>query len=99
MTAVTSSAVRAHLVRALEAELVGALRGARGVGAGAVAHDLTGFLVPREDSGVDLTPTEQENLRALLRVLHVRLGTWPSVRRTLPLTHDTLAGSWPTAAR
>lgn len=40
----------------------------------------------------DLTPAEQDHVRALLRVLHVRLGTWPSVRRALPLAHDILAG-------
>jgi hypothetical protein len=40
----------------------------------------------------DLTSAEQEHVRTLLRVLHVRLGTWPSVRRALPLAHDVLAG-------
>jgi hypothetical protein len=39
----------------------------------------------------DLTPGEQEHVRALLRVLRVQLGTWTSVRRALPLSHSTLA--------
>ena len=46
--------------------------------------------MPRQHRS-DLTPAEQENVRALLRVLHVRLGNWPSVRRALPLAHDTLS--------
>jgi len=46
--------------------------------------------MPRQHRS-DLTPAEQENVRAVLRVLHVRLGTWPSVRKALPLAHDTLA--------
>lgn len=40
----------------------------------------------------DLTPAEQDHVRALLRVLHVRLGNWRSVERALPVSHDILRG-------
>jgi hypothetical protein len=44
----------------------------------------------------DLSLVEQENVRVLMRVLHVRLGSWTSVERALPVSHgvrvDVMAG-------
>jgi hypothetical protein len=34
----------------------------------------------------DLSLVEQENVRVLMRVLHVRLGSWTSVERALPVS-------------
>lgn len=46
----------------------------------------------------DLSLAEQENVRSLIRVLRVRLGTWQSVERALPLSHgmrvDVMAGRY-----
>ena len=53
MTTVTSSAVRAHLVRALEAELVGPYAEREELDRAPSRTYLTGFLVPREDRDVD----------------------------------------------
>ena len=38
----------------------------------------------------DLNPTEQEHVRALLRMLRVKLGGWPSVQRALPMSGNAL---------
>ena len=38
----------------------------------------------------DLSPTEQEHVRTLLRVLRARLGTWRNVEMALPLAHAAL---------
>ena len=38
----------------------------------------------------DLNPTEQEHVRALLRMLRVKLGGWPSVQRALPVSDNAL---------
>ena len=39
----------------------------------------------------DLSPAEQANVRALLRMLHVKLGgNWQYVERALPFAHSTL---------
>lgn len=40
----------------------------------------------------ELTEEEQEHVRAVLRVLRVRLGTRRSVERALPLSHDVMLG-------
>ena len=38
----------------------------------------------------DLSPAEQDHVRALLRMLRVKLGGWPSVQRALPVSNNTL---------
>lgn len=39
----------------------------------------------------DLSPAEQANVRALLRMLRVKLGgNWQNVERALPFAHSTL---------
>jgi len=38
----------------------------------------------------DLNPTEQEHVRALLRMLRVKLGTWRSVQHALPPSCNSL---------
>jgi hypothetical protein len=44
----------------------------------------------------DLSLVEQENVRALMRVLRVRLGSWSGVERAMPVSHgvrvDVMAG-------
>ena len=38
----------------------------------------------------DLTPTEQEHVRAILRVLRAKLGGWHGVEKALPISHATM---------
>lgn len=38
----------------------------------------------------DLSPAEQEHVRALLRMLRAKLGGWASVGRALPLSYSSL---------
>ena len=38
----------------------------------------------------DLSPTEQDHVRVLLRMLRVKLGGWLSVQPALPVSDDTL---------
>jgi hypothetical protein len=44
----------------------------------------------------DLSLSEQENVRSLIRVLRARFGNWVSVERVLPISHgvrvDVMAG-------
>jgi hypothetical protein len=38
----------------------------------------------------DLSPAEQEHVRALLRMLRAKLGSWRAVQHALPLSYSSL---------
>ena len=38
----------------------------------------------------DLSPAEREHVRALLRMLRVKLGSWRAVQHALPLSYSSL---------
>jgi len=38
----------------------------------------------------DLSPAEQEHVRAILRVLRAKLGGWHGVEKALPISHATM---------
>jgi len=64
----TSSLVRAHLVRALEAELVGPYHEHEELDRAPSRTHLTGFLVPGEDRNADpMNDTDDESLHMVTR--------------------------------
>ncbi len=56
----------------------------------AILRETTSWRRPKKQRGFHLTEAEQNSIRAAMRVLHLRYGTWPAVAQALGVAHKTV---------